>query len=110
MGSARNFGFPVVPVKGKAGERGRDPVLTYAFLDGASNSTFCTEELLMQLGLEGKETSFSLSTIERDNMITCRVVSLEVCDLEENEFVYLPSVYSTPTLCYAGRYSVTKGH
>ena len=31
-------------------------------------------------------------------MITCRVVSLEVCDLEENEFVYLPSVYSTPTL------------
>ena len=103
-------GLPVVPVKVKTRGGGRDPVLTYAFLDGGSNSTFCTADLLMQLGYEGKEISFSLGTIERENMINCRVVSLEVWDLEENEFVYLPSVYSTPTLCHVGRYSATRGH
>ena len=46
-----DVGFPVVPVKVKASGGERDPVLTYAFLDGGSNSTFCTVELLTQLGL-----------------------------------------------------------
>lgn len=92
------IGFPIIPIKVKArGHLGY--VVTHAFLDSGSNSTFCTEELLRQLNLEGEETSLSLSTIEKENSrLECRVVSLEACDLEENAFVDLPTVFSTPIL------------
>ena len=74
-------------------------MVTHAFLDSDSNSTFCTEELLKQLNLEGEEMSLSLSTIEKENSrLECRVVSLEACDLEENAFVDFPTVFSTPIL------------
>ena len=39
-----DVGLPVVPVKVKA-RGGRDPVLTYAFLDGGSNSTLYSRPL-----------------------------------------------------------------
>ena len=60
-------GLPVVPVKVTG--IGREKLLiTYAFLDNGSNSTFCTEDLLNELGMKGEETSFSLSTIEKQNI------------------------------------------
>ena len=64
-----------------------------------SNSTFCTEDLLNQLGLKGEEPSFSLFTIEKQNSkVKCSVVSLVVYNLQENEFIDLPSVFPTPAL------------
>ncbi|PFX12930.1 hypothetical protein AWC38_SpisGene23034 [Stylophora pistillata] len=57
------------------------------------------DELLRQLNLEGEETSLSLSTIEKEKSgMECCVVSLEAYDLEENAFVDLPTVFSTPIL------------
>ena len=62
------IGLAVVPVKVKA-EGGYNVVVTHAFLDGGSNSTFCTEALLKQLGLDGKKTEFSLTTIKRKTVL-----------------------------------------
>ena len=56
--SKATFGLPVVPVK-VTGIGCEKPVITYAFLGNVSNSTFCTEDLLNELGLKGEETSFS---------------------------------------------------
>ena len=75
-----------------------EPVITCAFLDNGSNSTFCTEDLLNQLGLKGEETSFSSSTIEKQNIKVKCSVSLVVNNLQENEFIDLPPVFSTPAL------------
>ena len=51
------------------------------------------------MNVEGVQTSLSLSTIEKENSrLECRVVSLEACDLEENNFVDLPTVFSTSIL------------
>ena len=73
--------------------------MTHAFLDGGSNSTFCTEALLKQLGLNGKKTEFSLTTIEKENSITkSSLVSLELFDLEEENLVKLPTVLSVKSL------------
>ena len=89
-------GLPVVPLK-VTGIGCEKPVITYAFLDNGSNLTFCTEDLLNELGLKGEETSFSLSTIEKQNSeVKCSVVSLVVHNLQEDEFIDLPSVFSTP--------------
>ena len=60
-------GLPVVPVK-VTGIGREKSLITYAFLDNGSNSTFCTEDLLNELGMRGEETSFSLSTIEKQNI------------------------------------------
>ena len=46
----------VVPVK--VWLKGREtPVITYAFLDSGSSSTFCTEALMRQLGTNGTKTT-----------------------------------------------------
>ena len=96
--SKATVGLPVVPVK-VTGIGCETPVITYAFLDNGSNSTFCTQDLLTQLGLKREETSFSLSTIEKQNSkVKCSVVSLVVHNLQENEFIDLPSVFSSPAL------------
>lgn len=96
--SRSRIGLAVVPVKVKA-EGSRNIVVTHAFLDGGSNSTFCTEALLKQLGLHGKKTEFSLTTIEKENSITkSSLVSLELFDLEEENLVELPTVFSVKSL------------
>ena len=79
---------------------GRDFVIeTYAFLDSGSNASFCSEELASHLGLSGRQTSLALPTMEKEDnkTITC-VVSLEVMDLEEENAVELPLVFTRPKL------------
>ena len=91
-------GLAVVPVKVKA--KGRDKTIeTYAFLDTGSNTTFCTERLMQQLGLEGKKSRLSLTTLETTNALTeCSIVNLEALDLNEEHMVELPKVFSRPSL------------
>ena len=70
-------------------------MVTHAFLDSGSNSTFCAEELLEQLKLEDVERNLSLCTIEKENSrLECCVVNLEVYDLQEYDFVDLSTVFS----------------
>ena len=83
-------GLAIVPVKVKCKDS-TETILTYAFLDTGSNTSFCTNELLERLGITGKKTILSLTT-------ECRVVSLEVFSLDENDFVELPRVFSTGKL------------
>ena len=88
----------LVPVKVRA--PGCDLVVeTYAFLDNGSNVSFCSEELAAQLGLSGRPTSLTLTTIESEESESAsRVVSLQVMDLEEENAVELPCVFTRPKL------------
>ena len=90
--------LPVVPVKVRA--RSTDPpVLTYAFLDSGSNTTFCSHQLMESLAVDGELTCLSLTTLGKQNSPTeCTIFKLEVFDLEEQNFVELPTVFSTPQL------------
>jgi hypothetical protein len=92
------IGLAVVPVKVKSKNSNRT-VLTYAFLDPGLNTTFCTRELMEELGIEGENTVLSLTTLQSENhSMKSQVLSLEVYDLEENNLVELPTVFSTSTL------------
>ena len=92
------IGLPIVPVKVKV-RGGSSHVITYAFLDSGSNTTFCSDALIDQLGIEGKKVNFSLTTLENENSPTeSNVVSLEVQNLDETSFAELPMVFSRPKL------------
>ncbi|XP_068748895.1 uncharacterized protein [Montipora capricornis] len=92
------IGLSIVPVKVKV-KGSSKKVLTYAFLDSGSNTSFCTEDLLRKLGTKGKKTSLSLTTMQTSSQsIECSLVNLEVWDLIEQNQIELPMVYSTPSL------------
>ena len=92
------IGLPLVPVRVKCAQSSK-VVTTYAFLDSGSNTTFCTAELLRSLDVQGRETTLSLTTLNQENrMIKTSVISLEVFDLDENNMVELPTVFSTERL------------
>ena len=76
--------LPIVPVMIKA--RGsKRTALTYALLDGGSNTTFGAHKLMRSLGIDGERTQLSLNTLGSHNCITdCALFSLEVFDLEDN--------------------------
>ena len=87
-------GLAIVPVKVKCRDSAKT-IQTYAFLDTGPNTSFCTNELLGKLGITGERTILSLTTIQNENSPTeCRVVSVDVFDLDENNFVELPTVFS----------------
>ncbi|KAK3735155.1 hypothetical protein QZH41_020254, partial [Actinostola sp. cb2023] len=96
--SSSVVGFSIVPVEVNA--MGQDKkVLTYAFLDSGSNTSFCTKELMRKLDVKGKATSLSLTTMQIANkQIECSLVSLEVTNLSNSNRVKLPMVYSRSSL------------
>ena len=91
-------GLSIVPVKVKA--KGQDnKVLTYAFLDSGSNTSFYTDALLRKLDAKGVKTTLSLATMQTTNeAIECSLVNLDVSDLSDHNVIELPTVYSRPSL------------
>jgi len=50
----------------KVKHKGSDTaIVTYAFLDNGSSSTFCTESRMKQLGINSLKTRISLTTLEK---------------------------------------------
>ena len=60
-------GLLVVPVEGRAKGSGTT-VHKYAFLDGRSNTPFCSEQLVKWLGVQGINTTISLTTMDRESL------------------------------------------
>ena len=91
-------GLAVVPVRVQSPDR-NEAVTTYAFLDTGSTASFCSEELANQLGLSGRETLLSLTTMEKeDSKVKSSMVSLEVSDLEDEVLVKIPMVFTRSKL------------
>ena len=87
--------MPIIPVQVRSAANGM-VCKTYAFLDSGSSDTLITEALMRELGIRGKKTTISLTTLSVDDKPTqCFAVpNLEVCGLNESEFVSLPTVFT----------------
>ena len=97
-GPSTATGLAVVPVKVRSPDR-NEAVTTYAFLDTGSTASFCSEELANQLGLSGRETLLSLTSMEKeDSKVKSSMVSLEVSDLEDEVLVKIPMVFTRSKL------------
>ncbi|XP_071476662.1 uncharacterized protein [Diadema antillarum] len=90
--------LPIVPVSVQA-KGGTVTVQTYALLDSGSTSTFCTEDLVMQLGVTGKRQVLAMSTLEKArSQVETMVTSLVVQNPDMSHAVDLPTVYTRKSL------------
>ncbi|CAH8508880.1 unnamed protein product [Schistosoma rodhaini] len=71
---------------------------TYALLDSGSDTSLVCEELINQLGIEGKETSIRVATVNGTTNCECLEVDLEVFSLDELRSIRINKVYTTKKL------------
>ncbi|XP_006824059.1 uncharacterized protein LOC102809470 [Saccoglossus kowalevskii] len=70
-------------------------IQTYAFIDNGSDSVFCTEDVRQRLNVGGRKTKLNLHTITGNRIMESRMIKgLEVTDLEGNQVIKLPTVYT----------------
>ncbi|KAK0145621.1 hypothetical protein N1851_015479 [Merluccius polli] len=80
---------------GKIKHKKGTKIIKTAFLDQGSTATFCTEALAKKLYIRGKKTEFLLRTIAQEQKVSSYVLTdLEVCGLEEQDYIQLPNVYT----------------
>jgi len=85
----------IVPVKVRV--KGSDKtIVTYAAQDPYSTAAFVTENLVNKLGIKGKSSEITLTTLEKtcSSMKTTEITNLEVLDLDENTVIRIPVAYS----------------
>ena len=77
-------------------EDGRRAVETYAFLDGGSSATFCSESLLRRIGVQGEKVTLSMTTASVDNqrLDSCVVRGLKISDLDGDTEIAMPPTYA----------------
>ena len=95
----KTVALPIVAVKVHS-PYGHKTVQTYALLDNGSSNSFCSQQLLDELGIVGQQETMSLTTLERaDSTFVTRVASnLEVSDMTGSNYVKLPAVYARNSL------------
>jgi hypothetical protein len=83
-------------------------VNTYAFLDSGSTATFCSEEIVKSLHIEGKRTVLNLMTMGQHRTENCFIISnLELSNLKSEKIIELPSIYTQQQLPVSKRDIVT---
>lgn len=71
----------IVPIKVNS-KKGNEINHTYPFLDRGSTATFCTDKLMHQLNIRGKETNVLLCTMGQEKTVSSDIVlGLEVSEL-----------------------------
>ena len=90
----------IVPVRihGKKEGTHRD---TYALLNSGSESSFCSEAVLTQLGITGQDEQLCLHTVERTGKPQASTrVKLELSSVapEETRRIIVPEAWSVPSL------------
>ena len=91
-------GLTIVPVKVKG--QGKDKIIsTYALLDNGSTASFCTDDLLKKLEIEGRRCHTSVTTINGvEDRLDSTMADLEVMDIDGNTFIEVPNVFSMTNL------------
>ena len=98
VSSVSVVGMSIVPVKVNV-KRQDKKVLTYAFLDSGSNTSFCAEDLLKKLNAKGERATLSLTIMGKSKeTIKCSLSNQEVSDIGNENLIELPMVYSRPSL------------
>jgi hypothetical protein len=83
-----NVHVPVVPV------RVNSHVETFALLDSASTSSFCTKSLVNKLRLKGEQHSFVLNTLSKsDEARVSEVVDLKLRSTDGKEYLNMKGVF-----------------
>ncbi len=94
----RKVALPIVAVKVKAPGSQRC-VQTYALLDSGSTNSFCSQELLGKLGIDGRDEMVTMATLgNKSDRWKAKAASLEVISKDGGDALKLQSVYSRKNL------------
>ena len=97
-GKDKRVAMSILPVKVKSKDSG-EAIQTYAMLDSGSTATFCSEQLMRDLRIEGKKTQILLRTMGQEKLEeTYEVTGLEVSSLDGGNTIDLPPVWSQAEL------------
>ncbi|KAM8861775.1 uncharacterized protein ACB058_008484 isoform 2-T2 [Synchiropus picturatus] len=67
--------------------------------DQGSTATFCTNTVMQQLNLRGRKSEIMLTTMGSEKKVNTHILSdLEVCGLEEMNYIELPQVFTQPSI------------
>lgn len=70
-------------------------IVTYAFFDTGSSVSFCTENIMRQLGAQGKKTQITINTMGNSQKLNAYVINgLQVAGIASKQVVDLPNVYT----------------
>ncbi|XP_076825039.1 uncharacterized protein LOC143470665 [Clavelina lepadiformis] len=94
---ANNVRLKVVPVRAW-GHNMRKPVECYAFLDEGSDTSFCSDRLSKQLGLQGPKVQLHISCINGEESQQSKMVSLSIQGLTETAVIDLEEVMTLSCL------------
>ncbi|XP_076810887.1 uncharacterized protein LOC143453439 [Clavelina lepadiformis] len=94
---ANNVRLKVVPVRAW-GHNMRKPVECYAFLDEGSDTSFCSDRLSKQLGLQGPKVQLHISCINGEESQQSKMVSLSIQGLSETAVIDLEEVMTLSCL------------
>ena len=98
----------IIPVKVREKNSTRE-IVTYAFLDPGSTASFITDDLMTNLGCEGKQMKITLETLGRTHSTyTHAVKGLEVVGLEGSSIIEISRVYSRKDLPVSVRHIPTQ--
>lgn len=67
---------------------------TYTLLDSGSDTSLVCEELFNQLGIEGKEASMTITTVNGTTTCKCLKVNLKIFYLDEQGSVEINKAYT----------------
>ena len=91
---SRQIYLKVVPVRVRNHGTG-ESMETYALLDNCSDVSLCSDDLVKKLGLEGFETSYSLSTVNKgSSRMKGLEVSLSVESLDGKETIEIDNAWT----------------
>ncbi|KAL0176346.1 hypothetical protein M9458_028676, partial [Cirrhinus mrigala] len=91
---ASHCALAIVPVLVKA-SKGSRTIMTYAFLDPGSSASFCSDNIMHQLNVNGRRTEVALRTMGQEQTVRCyELTGLEVGNIDGSEFIELPIVYT----------------
>jgi hypothetical protein len=86
----------IMPVYVSHADNPSNELLVYVLLDTQSDTCFTSDNVLLQLGIAGKDTKLCLSTMTSEDEVICsrRVTGLTVRGHDSDIKIALPTVYS----------------
>ena len=98
IGKSQSVGLQIVPVKVKTSDG--TWIKTNAFLDNGSNMSFCSQALINKIGIQGRKTSISLTTLDNKGvLVEGELFALQIQDCNQGDFITeLSSVICRPEL------------
>jgi hypothetical protein len=97
MGAGKQV-LPILPVKVKLANS-NNYIVTYAFLDNGSNTSFCTESLMEKLNIVGKRKNITIETVNgKVKKSSYEIRDIHICGLNESRTIKIDQLYTQPDL------------